>query len=146
MCCVLNLAVNDENQVKIRAAGGMEAVITGMLQHADSEGVQGWGCEALLNLASNDENQVKIGAAGGMEVATVAMQKHPSSSAVQEKGSALLRLPDRAGEEPAGKEHVFLHGLQASRSLASYMATMRRARSTKSILSVLDLEGLDPCK
>eukprot|EP00961_Rhodomonas_salina_P095293 1282150-Rhodomonas_salina.1 len=62
-----NLAVNDENKVKIGAAGGIEAVITAMQQHADSEGVQEWGCAALSNLAFNDENKVKIGAAGGIE-------------------------------------------------------------------------------
>eukprot|EP00961_Rhodomonas_salina_P173541 2340404-Rhodomonas_salina.1 len=62
-----NLAVNVENQVKIGAAGGIEAVVAVMKQHVKSEGVQEKGCGALWMLALNVENQVKIGAAGGIE-------------------------------------------------------------------------------
>eukprot|EP00961_Rhodomonas_salina_P253146 3420991-Rhodomonas_salina.1 len=86
----LSSSVDDEIKVRIRAAGGIEAVISGMKQHADSEGVQERGCAALRNLADNGENKVRIRAAGGVEVVTVAMQKHPSHSEVQAYGSALL--------------------------------------------------------
>eukprot|EP00961_Rhodomonas_salina_P051047 685048-Rhodomonas_salina.2 len=53
-CAVLvNLAdSNVDNSVKIRAAGGIEAVLAGMQQHVKSEGVQEKGCAVCSILLS----------------------------------------------------------------------------------------------
>eukprot|EP00961_Rhodomonas_salina_P051046 685048-Rhodomonas_salina.1 len=45
-------SVYAENKVEIRAAGGIEAVMTGVQQHADSQDVQKQGCWACAILLS----------------------------------------------------------------------------------------------
>ena len=62
-CLVLwYLAVNADNQVKVAAAGGIEAVLGAMRQHGAVASVQEQGCRALWNLTANDDNKVKVAA------------------------------------------------------------------------------------
>ena len=78
-------SVNDDNKVKISAAGGVEAVLAAMVTHKGSAVVQEQACCALRNLAVNDDNKVKIAAAGGVEAILAAMMTHKGSAVVQEQ-------------------------------------------------------------
>ena len=71
-----NLAVNTENEVKIGAEGGVEAIVQVMGGHCRSQGVQREGCGSMLNLNNNTENKVKIRAEGWVEAIVQAMGGH----------------------------------------------------------------------
>jgi hypothetical protein len=81
-----NLAVNDDNAVKIAAVGGIETVLDAMKRHTQHEGVQEEGCSALNNLANNADNEVKIANVGGIETVLDAIKRHPQHEGVQEYG------------------------------------------------------------
>eukprot|EP01043_Picozoa_sp_COSAG02_P013354 COSAG02_NODE_532_length_20668_cov_28.281832_16_plen_770_part_00 len=74
----------------IAAAGGVEAVLRGMAQHPDSEGVQDYGCAALGNLARDASLTRPIAAAGGVEAVLRGMAQHPDSEGVQHSGCGAL--------------------------------------------------------
>jgi deoxyribose-phosphate aldolase len=72
MACgaLVNLAANnDNNDVAISAAGGIEALATAIKTHQASALVQKNACLALHNLACNASLRERIKAAGGVELA-----------------------------------------------------------------------------
>ena len=75
---------NDANQTRIVDAGGAEAVVTAMRQHADVADVQEEACVALGSMLTNNaRNQTRIGDAGGIEALVAAMQRHADTIRVQ---------------------------------------------------------------
>jgi len=88
--CSLNLAHNDDNQVKIAALGGIQAILKAMGAHADNAEVQEEACGALKSLAANSANKVKIATLGGVEAIHNAMGAHPDVDGVQEQACGAL--------------------------------------------------------
>ena len=88
--CSLNLAHNDDNQVKIAALGGIQAILKAMGAHADNAEVQEEACGALKSLAANAANKVKIATLGGVEAIHNAMGAHPDVDGVQEQACGAL--------------------------------------------------------
>ena len=86
----MNLALNDDNEVKIAEQGGIKAVIEALLAHKGSAEVQEAGCCALWNLACNDDNEVKIAEQGGIKAVIEALLAHKGSAEVQEAGCGAL--------------------------------------------------------
>jgi predicted RNA-binding protein YlqC (UPF0109 family) len=77
----------------IASAGGIEAVVRGMVQHLEAVGVQENGLAALLNLAADAALCGAIATAGGIEAVVRGMVHHPEAVGVQENGlAALLNL------------------------------------------------------
>jgi len=89
-------AGNADNQAKIAAAGGIDAVVGAMGAHGGVAGVQALGCAALRNLAAgNADNKAKIAAAGGIDAVVGAMGAHRGVADVQKEGcAALLNLAE----------------------------------------------------
>ena len=57
-CAALSsLAMNDNNQVAITAAGGISAILAAMETHSSNATVQQYGCAALSSLGMNDNNK-----------------------------------------------------------------------------------------
>ena len=80
-----------ENQKLIAAAGGIEAAVAAMKQHASNGWVQMNGCGALQNIAYNNaETQSLIAAAGGIEAVVAAMKQHASNARVRKYGCGTL--------------------------------------------------------
>ena len=78
-------------KVLIAAAGGIVAVIRGMVRCEDHAGVQQYGCAALAELAfNNEENRVAIAAAGGIAVVAGAMANHADNYGVQESAAKAI--------------------------------------------------------
>ena len=80
-------------KVLIAAAGGIVAVIRGMVRCEDHAGVQQYGCAALAELAfNNEENRVAIVAAGGIAAVTGAMgRRFEGDAGVQKYGRIALK-------------------------------------------------------
>ena len=84
------IARNDDNNVKVAAAGGIEVIVTAMKNHQASAAVQQNGCGALVDIAVNDDNKMKVVAARGMEVILTAMNNHQASTKIQQLGCRAL--------------------------------------------------------
>ena len=100
-------AIAAENEPKVAAAGGIEAVVAAMKAHAGVAAVQDNGCWALLNIAwSSAEIQARVVAAGGLMAAEEAMRRHPSDTDIQQAGGKLkaklqqATMNLRAAEDP----------------------------------------------
>jgi len=80
-----------EEQNAVAAAGGIEAVIAGMLSHRDNMDVQEMGCSALGNLAwSNSAIQLRVSELGGIEEIVRATQAHVKSGGCMQKCTLAL--------------------------------------------------------
>ena len=55
-----NQVNNDDNQVKIAAAGCVEAVLATMTTHKGNADVQRQACWALMNIAFNDDTKSRL--------------------------------------------------------------------------------------
>jgi hypothetical protein len=104
-------AINDADQVKIVALGGIETVVAAMDAHRDNADVQHFGCRALANLAANDANKVKVAALGGIEAVVAAMQLHCDNVDVQRNGCGTLVNLTRNGKNQM--KIVALGGIEA---------------------------------
>ena len=60
------MAVNDDNKVSIVAAGGIDTILSTLMNHLSNAYVQEYGCGALKNLAVNDYIRVALTAVGGI--------------------------------------------------------------------------------
>lgn len=78
MAALSNLsASNQENQARIAALGGIEALVTAMQNHRSKPLVQQYAATALRNLTlHNAENKIAIAKAGGIAVLIQAMNQH----------------------------------------------------------------------
>lgn len=72
-------------------AGGLEAVIAAMSQHARDERVQADGCEALRLLSEAAGGATRVLAAGGLRAALSAMMALGECAVVQQEGLGVLR-------------------------------------------------------
>ena len=80
-----NLAANNaDNQARIAAAGGIEAVVRVMGEHQANAAVMQQACWALAYLAGLDANHARIAAAGGIEAMVRGMGEHQANAAVMQ--------------------------------------------------------------
>jgi dihydroorotate dehydrogenase len=84
------LAVNDDNEVKIAAAGGIETLATAMETHQGSALLQQHACLALHSLAINARLRERIKAAGGVELAKRAVSASDATERTKKYGEALI--------------------------------------------------------
>ena len=88
-----NLAVNENNKVKIAEAGGITIILSAMKKISSNADVQHYGCAALHSLAwNNANNKERIAHAGGEAAIESAMRNHSSNACIQKSGHAALCL------------------------------------------------------
>ena len=97
------IALADENQPKVAAAGCIEAVVAAMKAHAGIVNIQEYGCGALFAIVDAAENKPKVAAAGGIEVVVAAVMTHASSAQVLANAGSMLRT---MAETPAMRHKV----------------------------------------
>jgi hypothetical protein len=89
-----NIAGNADNKVKVAGAGGIEAVVEAMRDHASNASVVENACDALAIIAwSDDAIRTRVADKGGIELLQACLKKHSSSVDVHKQAcSAIHRL------------------------------------------------------
>ena len=83
-------AGNDDNQVQIVGAGGIQVVLTAMTAYAGND-LHEYGCEALGNLGQSDSTlQKRIKDEGGVGVVEVAVGAVGATAGCKKYGQTLL--------------------------------------------------------
>ena len=81
--------LNDDEQMKVVEAGGLQVIVKAMKEFPKSEEVQEHGCCALGRLAFGDSTTAVV-EAGGLQVIVKAMTEFPKSEKVQQFGCLAL--------------------------------------------------------
>jgi hypothetical protein len=90
-CAALQtLAVNDDNQVKIGGAGGIEGVVAAMVVHPKHQGVQQRVCVVLWSLLQQGSLIDNIQTAGGVERVRHAIAAEDATERTKEVGKKFL--------------------------------------------------------
>ena len=85
------LAVNDENKVKIAAAGAIPPLVALLGPH-NSAVVQEQAAGAIFNLAFNDKNKIEIVATGAIPPLVALLGPHSSAGLQESAASTLFNL------------------------------------------------------
>ena len=97
--CLKNFASNNsENEVKLLAMGGAEAILKAIKHHAGNESVEKEGCVALAHLTGKQKNISKFLGLRADEWVLSFMQRHTSSCAAQKWGCQALANLAQSGD------------------------------------------------
>eukprot|EP00567_Pseudictyota_dubia_P001915 CAMPEP_0197466086 /NCGR_PEP_ID=MMETSP1175-20131217/64869_1 /TAXON_ID=1003142 /ORGANISM="Triceratium dubium, Strain CCMP147" /LENGTH=1237 /DNA_ID=CAMNT_0043002115 /DNA_START=211 /DNA_END=3924 /DNA_ORIENTATION=- len=91
-CAALySLAVDAENRVAVREAGGIPAIVWAMDAHPQAEDLQKHACAALVHLGGENINELMaVREAGGIPAIVRAMKVHPKVEEVQKHACIAL--------------------------------------------------------
>ncbi len=85
------LAINDANEVRIAAEGGVGAIVKALQNHPADAKVQEAGCAALHNLTTNNsDNKAKAKSAGAEDAVKRAMALQDATAETKQWGQIVL--------------------------------------------------------
>ena len=85
-----NLAINDANEVRIAAEGGVGAIVKALQNHPTNAKVQEAACLALASLTINSANKAKAKSAGAEDAVKRAMALQDATAKTKEWGQRVL--------------------------------------------------------
>lgn len=127
------------------AAGGIEAVISGLEAYAEDEVVQRWGLSALNGITCESfANQKRVVTSGGIEALVRAIKAYPANEAIQEDGCATIGRVSTV-DASAAKHVESSIGVRAIvRTITMYGSSAKIQEFALQALANISSDGDDP--